>query len=280
MSKPPSFQFYPKDWLTDQKLRSCTYQEKGLYMDLLSLSWLDQLPQDEALLASSCGLHHKQLPLLRRVLGLFFEARNGYYVNSRMETERKKQDENRKKKRYAGYKSGEARRTPVEQEEQAPVEHPLNPSSSFASSSSSSNSFSKEIYKEIFDYWQKMPELKKHRSFKGTMRERIIRAINGRLDEDNTQEDIMRAIQNYNDALADPGNFYTYKWTLEIFLTRSNGFPVFVDGIPGKKESKIDPEYPPDRYPWLYKDRNPDGLDKIQWIKDNPEWLEAQKCKE
>jgi len=135
----------------------------------------------------------------------------------------------------------------------------------------------KDIYKEIYDYWQEMPELHKHRAFKGTMMERIIRVINGRIDEGHNAEDIQGAIKNYNDALADPGNFYTYKWTLEIFLARSNGFPVFVDGIPGKKEEQIDPERPPDTHPWNYKSLNPDKLDKTQWIDAHPEWLEAHK---
>lgn len=35
--KRPSFQFYPADWLSDSKLRRCTFEEKGVWIDLLCL---------------------------------------------------------------------------------------------------------------------------------------------------------------------------------------------------------------------------------------------------
>ena len=35
--KPPSFQFYPGDWLKDPPLRSVGYAARGLWIDMLSL---------------------------------------------------------------------------------------------------------------------------------------------------------------------------------------------------------------------------------------------------
>ncbi len=37
MMKRPSFQFYPSDWLGDTALKACSYDAKGLWMDLLCL---------------------------------------------------------------------------------------------------------------------------------------------------------------------------------------------------------------------------------------------------
>jgi hypothetical protein len=37
MSKRPSFQFYPADWLSNLNLKRCTHAEKGVWMDLLCL---------------------------------------------------------------------------------------------------------------------------------------------------------------------------------------------------------------------------------------------------
>jgi len=35
MSKRPSFQFYPSDWLRDTALRSCSIGARGLWMDMI-----------------------------------------------------------------------------------------------------------------------------------------------------------------------------------------------------------------------------------------------------
>lgn len=36
----PSMQFYPKDWLSDIQLQGCSYQAKGVWMDILCYMWL------------------------------------------------------------------------------------------------------------------------------------------------------------------------------------------------------------------------------------------------
>jgi len=43
MTKRPSFQFYPADWQNSIKLKACSYEEKGFYIDLLCL--LHQSPK-------------------------------------------------------------------------------------------------------------------------------------------------------------------------------------------------------------------------------------------
>jgi len=45
--KSPSFQFYPKDWLTDEERCLMTPAERGWYMDLMSHEWIEKsLPDD------------------------------------------------------------------------------------------------------------------------------------------------------------------------------------------------------------------------------------------
>ena len=39
--RPPSFQFYPKDFLADPNTRIMTFAERGVYIDLLSYCWID-----------------------------------------------------------------------------------------------------------------------------------------------------------------------------------------------------------------------------------------------
>jgi hypothetical protein len=40
--KSPAFQFYPKDWLTDDKVMGMTDAEKGVFIDLLAIQWLNE----------------------------------------------------------------------------------------------------------------------------------------------------------------------------------------------------------------------------------------------
>jgi hypothetical protein len=49
--RAPSFQFYPKDFLTDERVRLMSYAERGIYITLLCHCWLEgSLPSDAKLL--------------------------------------------------------------------------------------------------------------------------------------------------------------------------------------------------------------------------------------
>ena len=37
INKLPWFKFYPKDWMTDSGLRLCSWDTKGVYIDLLCI---------------------------------------------------------------------------------------------------------------------------------------------------------------------------------------------------------------------------------------------------
>jgi phage replication O-like protein O len=80
----------------------------------------------------------------------------------------------------------------------------------------------KKKYLTVFDHWNSKGIIK-HRALTAKME----RAINGRLREKYTLEDITRAIDNYAAVFSDPNCFFSYRWTLTDFLNR--GLDRFVD---------------------------------------------------
>lgn len=98
-TKSPAFQFYPKDFLSSSKVRKMSLTEIGAYTVLLATSWLDgSLPNDLPELARTLGVKEAQF---RRMwagpLGQCFYEKNGRLLNDRLEDERKKQAEFRRR---------------------------------------------------------------------------------------------------------------------------------------------------------------------------------------
>jgi hypothetical protein len=83
----------------------------------------------------------------------------------------------------------------------------------------------KSIYILVFDCWNKKFSTIKHR----TITDRMKRAINGRVAEKHTADEICKAIGNYDAVVSSPEHYFTHKWPLDVFLSRSNGFPAFLD---------------------------------------------------
>lgn len=107
-TKSPAFQFYPKDFLSSSKVRKMSLTEIGAYTVLLATSWLDgSLPTDLAELARTLGIKDAQF---RRMwagpLGQCFYEKNGRLFNDRLEEERKKQAEFRRRQSDNGRMGG------------------------------------------------------------------------------------------------------------------------------------------------------------------------------
>jgi hypothetical protein len=101
MEKAPAFQFYPKDFLTDDKVLLMSNESVGVYIKLLCFDWLyDGLPADQS----------KWLPLVRQnaipaeVAECFkpYPWRPNFVTNPRLHRERIRQESNRNSKRKAG----------------------------------------------------------------------------------------------------------------------------------------------------------------------------------
>lgn len=79
-----------------------------------------------------------------------------------------------------------------------------------------------KTYIPVFEHWNSKGIIK-HRALTAKME----RAINGRLREGYTLEDITGAIDSYAVVVSSPEYFFSYRWTLTDFLTR--GLDRFVD---------------------------------------------------
>lgn len=99
-TKSPAFQFYPKDFLTDSRVRYMSMTERGIYITLLSMCWTDDgLPSDLVKLAHDCGMKAGQFQRLwdSGVLHECFYEKNGRLYNPRLDKERKIQSEYRRR---------------------------------------------------------------------------------------------------------------------------------------------------------------------------------------
>lgn len=90
MTKNPWFKFYPADWLSDRKVALMSPAEKGVYIDLLCLTWVEgAIPDDAAQLAKLLRLTRRTFePIWKHVRALFEESSPGFLTNKRLEKER------------------------------------------------------------------------------------------------------------------------------------------------------------------------------------------------
>src|SRR5262245_25999190 len=92
--KPPAFQFYPKDWLLDDKVQAMSLAQRGLYITLLSFEWLNgAIPADKRQLSDVISVPFRQLNRLWKgaIVRSFRPRNDGNLVNPRLERERQKQ---------------------------------------------------------------------------------------------------------------------------------------------------------------------------------------------
>jgi uncharacterized protein YdaU (DUF1376 family) len=94
--KSPAFQFYPKDFLSDERVRLMSHAELGVYITLLCLCWCEQsLPNDPRLVAK---LVHQRPDTFQKiwehvVKSCFYVAEDGRLRHKRLDEERLKQEE-------------------------------------------------------------------------------------------------------------------------------------------------------------------------------------------
>ena len=110
MSKPPSFQFYPDDWLSSKNIMLMTPEQEGAYIRLLAYSWPDGLPDDDDQLATLSRLNEGWFKGGSQIIRKHFVKRNGKLFNPRLILERQKQIEWRVKCRAGGEHSGKVRK--------------------------------------------------------------------------------------------------------------------------------------------------------------------------
>ena len=107
MAKAPAFQFYPKDWLADAKVKRLDYFAKGVYIELLAMMWNegnDSIADDSDLPM----LLHLTPEKWAQVRAQFqkdsqsvFIEKDGTLVSRRLQAERRKQRKLKKKRQSA-----------------------------------------------------------------------------------------------------------------------------------------------------------------------------------
>jgi uncharacterized protein YdaU (DUF1376 family) len=105
----PAFQFYPKDFLSSSKVSRMSMTERGIYITLLSYAWLDgSLPSDLGDLAKIVGMRADRFERIWKAgpLQECFICRQTRVYNERLEIERKKQQEFRRRQSDNGKLGG------------------------------------------------------------------------------------------------------------------------------------------------------------------------------
>lgn len=98
-STSPAFQFYPKDYLSDEEQSLMSLAEAGAYIRLMCRCWLKgTLPADTAELAKLCGATPGQMAKFWPAISkCFIQRSDGRWTHPRLEKERKKQSEYRRR---------------------------------------------------------------------------------------------------------------------------------------------------------------------------------------
>ena len=103
MKNPPYFPFYPKDWLTDEKVEAMSYHERGIYIDLLCKCWIE-----DGLMAEN-GSAIAKLFLRYENLQKCFIKKRGKWHNPKLDKLKREWQRTHKCKRDAGLRGAEAR---------------------------------------------------------------------------------------------------------------------------------------------------------------------------
>jgi uncharacterized protein YdaU (DUF1376 family) len=103
--KAPAFQFYPKDYLLDAKVRAMSLEERGAYWEICSHLWLEkELPRDTRHLARILGVSHKKMERLWGAMKSCFVVGESTIRHARLDLERLKQEERRLENQRASQK--------------------------------------------------------------------------------------------------------------------------------------------------------------------------------
>lgn len=133
--RSPAFQFYPAEFLASRKVDRMSMTERGIYITLLCQCWLDNgLPTDLDELADAVRMKPAQFKRLweNSKLRLCFQERGGKLHHDRLDVERKKQVEYRRRQADAANKRwdthGNATALPPHKQSDALISSHLNSS--------------------------------------------------------------------------------------------------------------------------------------------------------
>ena len=147
--RPPSFQFYPREYLSSRAVAAMHPTARGGYVHLLCHAWLSDrpgwLPDDDALLAAISGLGERWLDH-RETIARAWRVRRGWWIQVRM-VETRRAQKRRWKQASSGAKATNAKRWGANDsiaQRHDSESRIVTPSSSSSSSSSSSKNLEAE----------------------------------------------------------------------------------------------------------------------------------------
>jgi uncharacterized protein YdaU (DUF1376 family) len=114
--RAPAFQFYPNDFLADANVAVMSMQERGVYITLICFCWQQgSLPCASERLAALCGVPVATFRKFWPAIEPCFKrhANGDRFVHPRLEKERKKQRDYRKKQAENGRLGGRPKNPPL-----------------------------------------------------------------------------------------------------------------------------------------------------------------------
>lgn len=148
--KSPAFQFYPKDFLTDDKVIEMSAEVRGYYVDLLCIDWLNDGFYSSAILKLCHFEWYRYDGTLRddskdveaQLLACFgpHPTKEGFVTNSRLRKERLGQIERSQERAVSGKKGAKKRWDSHTQEDSSAIKEPIAKNASSSPTSSTSTS--------------------------------------------------------------------------------------------------------------------------------------------
>lgn len=124
--KSPAFQFYPKEFLTDRNVAGMSLQERGAYITLLCLCWQEGwLPADLTRLANMVGAPLSVFRKFWPAIEVCFVASEDRLVHPRLEKEREKQANYKRRQSDKGKASAATRKATTVEPRFGPGCHPV-----------------------------------------------------------------------------------------------------------------------------------------------------------
>ena len=191
--KSPAFQWYPKDYLADEKVALMTLEEEGAYIRLLCYCWLEgSVPTDVSRLACLCRTDPEKMAELITAISPCFHRNGDRYMHPRLDAERRKQQTHSRVRSKAGHKGAKAR---WDKEQYGIAMDLLMAEDGSSVSSSSSTAFDIGPYSPEFQvFWRTLPK----RS--GSNPKKVAwEAWNGRRKEGVSEQEMIDAAERYAD---------------------------------------------------------------------------------
>lgn len=241
-----------------------TLEEQGAYMRLLCLSYPDGLPDDDDQLARLSGLGEGWFKGASSTLRACFHKRGKRLFNEVLEEEYKSYEKHIEKSRAGGIASGKARKQRKKSPKGGSAKVQPTSNQNRVEKSREEKSIKKEdIYmseaEQLYEFYKKNVRA----GSPGDAKRNIAKLLKQGISADTLHE----AVTHYMNSSAFRGD-KQYRVQANNFFGERAEWETYKDGpILLGDEDDSNPDLP-----WKNQALNPDGLNKLDWLKQNPEY--------